>query len=74
MSEVVKVLSVKLINDIPDRHCNRLLVEKTPDGYHLHFRNLKLLLTNEEFRFWKEAFRISKIEMIKNNYLEGDII
>ena len=72
MSKVIEA-KIKLINEIPDRHCNRLALEKTPDGYHLHFRNLKILLNENEFREWKEAFKMAKAKIIEEQYLKNDI-
>lgn len=74
MSRVLKNLSTKLIDDVPDRHCNRLLIEKTPSGYHIHLRNLKIELNEQEMREWKTAFSKAKQEVLKNNYLHGDIL
>ena len=70
-----KVINSKsfLINDIPDRHCNRLTIEKTPDGYHIHFRSLKVLLNENEFRHWKIAFMTAKETIIKEELFKGDI-
>jgi len=74
MSKVSKTYSAKIIDDIPDRHCNRLLLEKTPSGYHLHFRNLKIELNEEEMREWKRAFHEARKQVIKHKYLDGDIL
>jgi len=72
MSKVIKS-STALINDIPDRHCNRLIIEKTPDGYHIHFRNLKIQLNESEFAEWRMAFQIAKEKIINEKLFQGDI-
>ena len=72
MSKVIKS-ATNLIADIPDRHCNRLVIEKTPDGYHIHFRNLKILLNEGEFQEWKGAFQMAKTIIIEQQYLRDDL-
>jgi hypothetical protein len=74
MGRVDKTLSARIIDDVPDRHCNRLLIERTPSGYHLHLRGLKIELNEAEMREWKIAFSKAREEVLKNDYLHGDIL
>jgi len=72
MSKVIKSVTA-LIEDSPDRHCNRLAIEKTPDGYHIHFRNLKIQLNESEFAEWRMAFSIAKEKIVNEKLFQGDI-
>ena len=72
MSKVLRT-STTLINNIPDRHCNRLIIEKTPDGYHIHIRNLKIQLNESEFAEWRMAFAVAKEKIVNEKLFEGDI-
>ena len=72
MSKVIKSVTA-LIEDSPDRHCNRLTIEKTPDGYHIHFRNLKIQLNESEFAEWRIAFSIAKEKIVNEKLFQGDI-
>lgn len=73
MGVIEKVLGMSLIGEVPDRHCNRVLVEKTPHNYHFHFRNLKVELTEEEIRQWVEAFGIASKRIEEENLLDEHI-
>lgn len=73
MGKIEETLGIKLIGEAADRNCNRILIEKTPYNYHIHFRSLKIELNDEEFAQWMMAFRMAKEIVEKENYLDGDI-
>ena len=58
----------KEIKSEADEHCNRFQIETSHDGFHIHYRNLRIRLSKEEMKMWKEAFKIAQ-EKIKNQNL-----
>ena len=55
--DVVRIVSqAKLTHDV-HYHPQRLSIEECGDGYHLHYRNYKLLISAEEFTELTEVFR-----------------
>ena len=70
MGKIEEVLGKKLIREIPDRDCNLVLIERTPHNYHIHFRNLKIELNDEEIRQWKEAFNIASGKVDLGDYFD----
>jgi hypothetical protein len=68
MGKVEEVLGKHLIGEIPDRDCNLVLIERTPYNYHVHFRNLKIELNEDEVRQWKEALNIASGKVDLGDY------
>lgn len=60
MGKVSKFFYAGEIATEPDEHANRLQVELSHDGYHIHYRNLRIVLTPEEMKEWKKAFSFAK--------------
>jgi len=73
MGKIEQVLGKHLIGEIPDRDCNLVLIERTPSNYHVHFRNLKIELNEEEIRQWKEAFGIAREKVEVGDYHDEPI-
>jgi len=64
MGRVSKYIYSKEVKPEPDEMANRLQLELSHDGYHLHYRNLRIRIKQEEMPMWKEAFLHAK------NYIE----
>jgi hypothetical protein len=60
MGKVSKYFFSKEINPEPDEHANHLQIELSHDGYHIHFRNLRIVIKPEEMKMWKKAFAHAK--------------
>lgn len=69
MGKVSKFIYSKEIEPQPDEDANRLQIEKSHDGYHIHYRNLKIVLSEEEIKLWKKAFSFAKPKVEKQNLL-----
>lgn len=69
MGKVEKYFYCKEINSEPDEHANHLQIEKSHDGYHIHYRNLRIVLSPSEMRMWKEAFAFAKPKVEHQNLL-----
>lgn len=74
MGKVEEIAVVKLINEVPDRDCNTILIEKTPHNYHVHFRNLKIELSEGEIEQWREAFVQAREKVLKGGYFNDDTV
>ena len=72
MGKIETVLEKHLISEIPDRDCNLVLIERTPHNYHVHFRNLKIELNEEEIGQWKEAFGMAQEKVEVGEYFNDD--
>ena len=70
MGKVSKYFFSKEINPEPDEHANHLQVELSHDGYHIHYRNLRIVLDRDEMRMWKKAFSFAKPKVENQNLLE----
>jgi len=68
MGKIEEVLGKKLISEVPDRDCNLVLIERTPHNYHVHYRELKIELNEEEIKQWKEAFGVAKQKVEGGDY------
>jgi hypothetical protein len=60
MGKVSKYIHSKEIAREPDEHANRLQIELSHDGYHIHYRNLRIVLSESEMMLWKKAFAFAK--------------
>jgi len=69
MGKVRKFFHAALINDSPDEHCNHFQIELSHDGYHIHYRNLRIVLSQSEMKEWKTAFEISRPKIKHQNLL-----
>lgn len=72
MGRIIKE-KVELIEEAPDRYANRIVLEKAEGEYHLHFRNLKVLLSEEEFENWRRGLAEAKKKFLENDYFKNDI-
>ena len=69
MGKVSKYLYSKEILTEPEENANRLQLELSHDGYHLHYRNLRIRIKVEEMPMWKKAFAYSVPLVKKQNLL-----
>ena len=69
MGKVSKYIYSKEISPEPDEQANRFQIELSHDGYHIHYRNLRKKLSKEEMKMWKEAFKLSKPIIERQNLL-----
>jgi hypothetical protein len=69
MGKVSKYYCSKEINPIPDENANRLQVELSHDGFHIHYRNLRIVLSGEEMKLWKKAFSFARPKVENQNLL-----
>ena len=69
MGKVSKYLYSKEIKTECEEAPNRLQLELSHDGYHLHYRNLRIRIKVEEMPMWKKAFEISRPLVEKQNLL-----
>jgi hypothetical protein len=60
MGKVSKFIFSKEISPEPGENANRLQLELSHDGYHLHYRNLRIRIKKEEMPMWKKAFAHAK--------------
>jgi len=72
MGKIDEIKAYKLINEVPDRDCNLILIEKTPHNYHVHFRGLKIELSREEILQWRGAFSKAREKVLKGGYYNED--
>jgi len=75
MGKVATIIEDRLVSPSPDRNANRIYVYRKLDGpeVSIHFRNLKITLTENEIQKWKEGFRQALEIFKKENYLKNDI-
>jgi hypothetical protein len=69
MGKVSKYIFSKEIAESPDENKNRLQLELSHDGYHLHYRNLRIRIKEKEMPMWKAAFAHSKPIVERQNLL-----
>ncbi len=69
MGKVKKYIYSKEISSQPDENTNRLQIELSHDGYHIHYRNLRIRLSEQDMKMWKEAFAFSKPRVKNQNLL-----
>lgn len=69
MGKVSKYYYSKEIEPQPDENANRLQIELSHDGFHIHYRNLRIRLSKEEMKMWKEAFAFAKPRVENQNLL-----
>lgn len=69
MGKVKKYFHWAEINPEPDEHANHFQIELSHDGFHLHYRNLRIVLTPQEMKEWKTAFKIAKPQVEHQNLL-----
>jgi len=74
MGQIKNIIYEKLIDPIPDRHCNRVKVYRAPNNeVTIHFRNLKIVLHNdEEINEWREGFKTA-LGNLDDDFLRNDI-
>lgn len=60
MGKVSDYIYCKEINPEPAEMANRLQLELSHDGFHLHYRNLRIRIKKEEMPMWKQAFLHAK--------------
>lgn len=56
MGKVSQYIYSKEISTSPEENSNRLQLEKSHDGYHLHYRNLRIRISEKEMPMYKKAF------------------
>ncbi len=69
MGKVNRFIFSKEISPEPGEGSTRLQLELSHDGYHLHFRNLRIRISKQEMPMWKEAFAFSKPKVENQNLL-----
>ena len=69
MGKVEKYIFSKEIASEPDENANRLQLELSHDGYHLHYRNLRIRIPRNEISMWKRAFEYAEPLVRKQNLL-----
>ena len=69
MGKVEKYIWSKEIACEPAENANRLQLELSHDGYHLHYRNLRIRIPIGEMPMWKKAFSHAKKHIIRQNIL-----
>ena len=58
MGKFDEIIYEKLIEPTPDRYANRIRVHRAGEEATIHFRNLKIVLHNEEeIAEWKNGFK-----------------
>lgn len=70
MGKVETYIHSKEIECQPDENCNRLQLELSHDGYHLHYRNLRIRISKEEMPMYKKAFAFAKTYIERQNLLD----
>jgi hypothetical protein len=69
MGRVSKYVYSKEINAEPDEQANRFQIELSHDGYHIHYRNLRIVLSENEIKEWKKAFSFARPFVERQNLL-----
>lgn len=69
MGKVLKYIHSEEINPISDEACNRFQVELSHDGIHIHYRNLRIKLSINEAKMWKQAFKYATPYIERQNLL-----
>jgi hypothetical protein len=69
MGKVSRYIYAKEIKDSPDEGANHLELHLSHDGYHLHYRNLRIRIKENEMPMWKEAFSHAKKYIKHQNLL-----
>ena len=69
MGKVSKYIYSKEIDPQPDENANRLQIELSHDGYHIHYRNLRIRLSEKEMRMWTRAFKFARARVENQNLL-----
>lgn len=64
MGRVNRIIVDKLISPEPDRQPNRIFIYEGPEGIAIHFRNVKWLLSKEEFTEWRRVFKEAKEKLL----------
>lgn len=74
MGKVITTFYEGLVPDTPDRQKNVIRLEESnrPGQFHLHFRNLKIVLSEDDVREWKRAFLSAKENL--GSFLEDDVV
>ena len=68
MGKVEKYIFSKEISLEPE-NANRLQLELSHDGYHLHFRNLRIRIKEDEIGMWQRAFAYARPIIERQNLL-----
>ena len=69
MGKVSKWSYSKEIKTEPDEHANRFQIELSHDGFHIHYRNLRIRLSKEEMKMWQNAFALAAPKIRRQNLL-----
>lgn len=69
MGKVSKYFHTAEIRPEPDEHANHLSIELSHDGYHIHYRNLRIVLSPSEMKEWKTAFAVARPKIENQNLL-----
>lgn len=69
MGKVSKYVYCKEIDPEANEHANRFQIELSHDGYHIHYRNLRIVLSENEIKEWKRAFAFAKPFVERQNLL-----
>ena len=69
MGKVSRYIFSKEINPQPDENANRLQIEKSHDGFHIHYRNLRIRLSEKDMQMWKQAFCFAAPRIKNQNLL-----
>jgi len=75
MGKLEHIFDTRIVEPVPDRHCNRVQVERSNNGeLHIHYRNLKIaLLDYEEQKEWVEGFREALDKFKEGNFFQDDV-
>ena len=71
MGKVSKYIYSKEIDPMCGEGEGKMMLELSHDGYHLHFRNLRIRIKQDEMPMWKKAFSFAKPRVERQNLL-GD--
>lgn len=71
MGKVSKYIFSKEIATECGENANRLQLELSHDGFHLHYRNLRIRIKENEMPMWKKAFAHA-VPLVKHQNLLGD--
>ena len=69
MGKVNRHIFSKEISPEPE-NCTRLQLEHSHDGFHLHIRNVRIRIKDDEIDMWKQAFKFAKPKVENQNLLE----
>jgi hypothetical protein len=69
VGKVTQYLFWKEISPTCDEGAGKLIIEQSHDGVHIHYRNLRIRLSEKEFQMWKTAFAFARPYVEHQNLL-----